>query len=106
MLMLRIHFDIWNDALRGLISSLVGHEGPKFAFVKVFHVPIFCTLVGQMLFCCNQSGHENELPLRVVGEALMCALGAMLFPLAAEGDPKGALGNMGPLLPDLPQSVP
>jgi hypothetical protein len=71
LLMLCIYFDICIDALRGLMSSLVGHEGPKFAFVKVFHVQLFCTLVGQMLFCCNQSGHENELPMRVVGAALM-----------------------------------
>jgi hypothetical protein len=88
------------------MSSLVGHEGPKFAFVKVFHVQLCCTLVGQMLFCCNQSGHENELSLKGVGAALMCAVGPMLFPLEAEGDPKGALGNLGPLIPCMPQSVP
>jgi hypothetical protein len=101
-----IHLDIFNDALRGLVSSLVGHEGPKFTFVKVFHVQLFCTLVGQIVLCCTQYGHENELPLRVVGVALMCAVGSMLFLLEAEGFPKGALGNMGPLIPGLPQSVP
>jgi hypothetical protein len=106
MLMLCIHFDICNDALRGLMSSLVGHAGPKFAFVKVFHVQLWCTLVGQMLFCCNQSGHENELPLIVVDADFMYAVGSMLFPLEAEGDPKGALRNLGPLMPGLPQSVP
>jgi hypothetical protein len=37
MLMLCIHFDICNDALLGLMRGLAGHEGPKFAFVKVFH---------------------------------------------------------------------
>jgi hypothetical protein len=106
LLMLCINFDICNDALWGLMNSLVGHEGPKFAFVKVFHVQFCCTLVGQMLFCFNQSGHENELSLRVVGTDLMCAVGSMLFPLEAEGDPKVALGNLGPLMPGLPQSVP
>jgi hypothetical protein len=104
--MLCIHFDICNDELRGLRSILVRHERPKFAFVNVFHVQLFCTLVVQMLFCCNQYGHENELPLRVVGAALMCALGSMLFPLETEGDPKGALGNMAPLMTGLLQSVP
>jgi hypothetical protein len=74
--------------------------------VKVFHVQLWFTLVGQMLFCCNHYGHENELPLRVVGAALMCAVGSMLFPLEAEGDPKGVLVNMGALMPGLPQSVP
>jgi hypothetical protein len=86
--------------------SLVGHEGPKLAFVKDFHVQLFCTLLGQMMFCCNQSGHENELPLRVVGASFMCAVGSMLFPLEVGGDPKGALGNRGPLMPVLPQSAP
>jgi hypothetical protein len=59
-----------------------------------------------MLFCCNKSGHENELPLRIVGAALMYAICSMLFPLEEEGDPKGALGNMVTLMPGLPQSVP
>jgi hypothetical protein len=38
MLMLCINVNICKDALRGLMSSLVVHEGPEFAFVKVFHV--------------------------------------------------------------------
>jgi hypothetical protein len=59
-----------------------------------------------MLFCCNQYGHENELPLRVVGAALMCAVGSMLFTIEAEVHPKGGLGNLGPLMPGLPQRVP
>jgi hypothetical protein len=81
-------FDICNDELLGPMSSLAGHEGPKLAFVNFFHVQ--CTLVGQTLCCCNQPGHENELPLRVVGAVLMCAVRSMLFRLEAEGDPKGA----------------
>jgi hypothetical protein len=58
------------------MSSLAGHEGPKVAFLKDF----YCNdLVGQTLFCCNQSGHENELPLGVVGAAFMYAVSSMLF---------------------------
>jgi hypothetical protein len=67
-------FDICNDACMGPMSSLAGHEGPKFAFVKVFHVYLFCTLVGQTLFCCNESDHGKELPLRVVSAVLVCAV--------------------------------
>jgi hypothetical protein len=88
------------------MSSLAGHEGPKFVFVKVFHVQLCCTLVGQTLFCCNQSGHENDLPLRVVGASLMCAVSLILFLLEAEGDPKCASGNMDLLRTSLPQRVP
>jgi hypothetical protein len=62
--------------------------------------------VGQTLFCCNQSGLENELPLIVVGAALMYAVSSMLFLIEAEYDPKGALGNLGLLMLGLPQSVP
>jgi hypothetical protein len=38
LFMLCIHFYICNDSLWGPMSSLVGHDGPKLAFVKVFHV--------------------------------------------------------------------
>jgi hypothetical protein len=38
LLMLYMHFEICNDAFLGLMSSLAVHEGPKFAFVKVFYV--------------------------------------------------------------------
>jgi hypothetical protein len=62
--------------------------------------------VGETIFCCNQSGHESELSLRVVGAALIYAVSSMPFMLEEEGDPKGALGNMGLLMPGLPQSVP
>jgi hypothetical protein len=106
LLMLYIRFDIFNYALLVPIISLDGHEGPKFAFVKVFHVQLVCTLAGQTLFSCNQSGHESELPLRVVGAALMYAVSSILFLLEAEGDPKGASGNMDLLRTGLPQSVP
>jgi hypothetical protein len=86
--------------------SLAGHERSKFAFVKVFHVKWFCTLVGQTLFCCNKSGHENELPLGFVGAALRYAISSMLFMLEAEGDPIGASENMGLPITGLQQSVP
>jgi hypothetical protein len=85
---------------------LTGHEGPKFAFVKVFHVKWCCTLAEKKMFSCNQSGHENELPLRVVGAAFMCAVSSMLFLLHTEGDPKGASVNLYLLRTGLPQSVP
>jgi hypothetical protein len=62
--------------------------------------------VGQTLFCCNQSGHENELPLRVVGAALMYELTSMLFMLEAEGNTKGASVNMDLWMTCLSQSVP
>jgi hypothetical protein len=106
LLMLYIHFNICKDAWLGPMSIQAGHEGPKFAFVKVFHVQLCCTLAGQTLFCCSQSGHENELPLRVLGAALMCALSSMLFLFEAEGDPKGASGNLDLPRTGLPQSVP
>jgi hypothetical protein len=106
LLMLYTHFYICNDVFLGPMSILTGHEGPKFAFVKVFHVQLCCTLVGQTLFCCNQSGHENEPPLGVVGATLMCAVSSMLFMLEAEGDPKGTTGNLDLLKTGLPQSVP
>jgi hypothetical protein len=38
LLILYIHFEICNDAGLGPMSNLAGHEGPKFTFVKVFHV--------------------------------------------------------------------
>jgi hypothetical protein len=38
LLMLYIYIDICNDAWLGPLSSLAGHEVPKFAFVAVFHV--------------------------------------------------------------------
>jgi hypothetical protein len=45
--MLYVHFDMCNDALLGLMSSLAGHEGAKVAFLKGF----YCNdLVGQTLF--------------------------------------------------------
>jgi hypothetical protein len=62
--------------------------------------------VGQTLFCCNKSGHENELPLRVVGAALMYAISSILFMLEAEGDPKGASGNLDLLMTGMSQIVP
>jgi hypothetical protein len=62
--------------------------------------------VEQTPFCCNKSGHENELPLRVVGTILMYALSSMLFILETEGDPKGASENLDLLTTGLPQSVP
>jgi hypothetical protein len=62
--------------------------------------------VGQALFFCNQSSHENELPLRVMGAALMYAVGSTLFMLETEGDPKGASETLDLLMTCLPQSVP
>jgi hypothetical protein len=56
--------------------------------------------VGQTLFNCNQSGHENELPLGVVGAALMYAVSSILFLVETEGDPKGASENMDLKSPD------
>jgi hypothetical protein len=41
-----------------------------------------------------------------MGAALMYAVNSMLFLLETEGDTKGALGNMGLLMPGLSQSVP
>jgi hypothetical protein len=41
-----------------------------------------------------------------VGAALIYAVILMLFMLEAEGDPKGASGNMDLLMTCLPQSVP
>jgi hypothetical protein len=48
--MLYIHFDICNYAWLGPVSSLDGHEGPKFVLVKVFHVQLFCALAGKRCF--------------------------------------------------------
>jgi hypothetical protein len=58
-----------------------------------------------MLFCCNQSGHENEVPLRVVGSAFMYSVSSMLFLIDTEGDPKGSSGNLDILMTGLPQNV-
>jgi hypothetical protein len=58
------------------------------------------------MFCYNQSGHENEILLAVMDAALMYAVSSILFLLEAEGDPKGALGNMDLLMTCLPESVP
>jgi hypothetical protein len=88
--MLYIKFDICNDAWLDPMDSLAGHEVPTFAVMTVLHVQRSWTLAGQMRFYCSQSGHENELPLKVVGAVLMCALSSILFLLQAEGKLKGA----------------
>jgi hypothetical protein len=38
LLMMYIHVDIYNDALRVLVSKHVVHELPMFIFAMVFHV--------------------------------------------------------------------
>jgi hypothetical protein len=50
MLMLYISFDICNDTGMGLMSSLAGHEGPKFDFVKVFISNDFAPWWGKRCF--------------------------------------------------------
>jgi hypothetical protein len=43
-----------------------------FFFAMIFYVKLMCILIEQMLFCCNQSSHENLLLQTTADAAWMC----------------------------------